>query len=156
MIPYKISTKIIGTFLFLFFFYGSSFSKTVQVGMWTDFREEKNNMRYDPRIVSIDVGDTVFWKSYGKDHNVEFLEKGIPKFVEKFNSNLDEDVEYTFYIPGIYAYICTLHLNIGMIGFIIVDNNFHNLPEIKKIKYSSFARRIAKNLIKEIEKNYKK
>ena len=150
----NIVLKLFFSILFLILFYAICFSKTVEVGMWSNFQGKKNNMRYDPRIISINVGDTVFWKSLGKDHNVEFIVEGIPVGVEKLNSELNQDVKFTFITPGIYAYVCTLHINIGMIGFIIVGNDLHNLKEVKKIKYSGFARRIAKELIEEIEKGY--
>ena len=150
----NIVLKLFFSILFLFLFCAICFSKTVEVGMWSNFQGKKNNMRYDPRIISINVGDTVFWKSLGKDHNVEFIVEGIPVGVEKLNSELNQDVEFTFITPGIYAYVCTLHINIGMIGFIIVGNDLHNLKEVKKIKYSGFARRIAKELIEEIEQKY--
>ena len=150
----NIVLKLFFSILFLFLFCAISFSKTVEVGMWSNFQGKKNNMRYDPRIISINVGDTVFWKSLGKDHNVEFIVEGIPVGVEKLNSELNQDVEFTFITPGIYAYVCTLHINIGMIGFVIVGNDLHNLKEVKKIKYSGFARRIAKELIEKMEKDY--
>ena len=150
----NIVLKLFFSILFLFLFCAICFSKTVEVGMWSNFQGKKNNMRHDPRIISINVGDTVFWKSLGKDHNVEFIVEGIPVGVEKLNSELNQDVEFTFITPGIYAYVCTLHINIGMIGFVVVGNDLHNLKEVKKIKYSGFARRIAKELIEEIEKNY--
>ena len=150
----KLTPNLFFSFLFLFLFYGSCYSKTIEVFMWSNFQGKKNNMRYDPRIISINVGDTVFWKSLGKDHNVEFIVEGIPVGVEKLNSELNQDVEFTFITPGIYAYVCTLHINIGMIGFVVVGNDLHNLKEVKKIKYTGFARRIAKELIEEIEKNY--
>ena len=150
----NIVLKLFFSILFLFLFCANCFSKTVEVGMWSNFQGKKNNMRYDPRIISINVGDTVFWKSLGKDHNVEFIVEGIPVGVEKLNSELNQDVEFTFITPGIYAYVCTLHINIGMIGFVVVGNDLHNLKEVKKIKYSGFARRIAKELIEEIEQNY--
>ena len=150
----NIVLKLFFSILFLFLFCAICFSKTVEVGMWSNFQGKKNNMRYDPRIISINVGDTVFWKSLGKDHNVEFIVEGIPVGVEKLNSELNQDVEFTFITPGIYAYVCTLHINIGMIGFVVVGNDLHNLKEVKKIKYSGFARRIAKELIEEIEKGY--
>ena len=150
----NIVLKLFFSVLFLFLFCAICFSKTVEVGMWSNFQGKKNNMRYDPRIISINVGDTVFWKSLGKDHNVEFIVEGIPVGVEKLNSELNQDVEFTFFKPGIYAYVCTLHINIGMIGFVIVGNDLHNLKEVKNIKYSGFARRIAKELIEEIEKGY--
>ena len=150
----NIVLKLFFSVLFLFLFCAICFSKTVEVGMWSNFQGKKNNMRYDPRIISINVGDTVFWKSLGKDHNVEFIVEGIPVGVEKLNSELNQDIEFTFITPGIYAYVCTLHINIGMIGFVIVGNDLHNLKEVKNIKYSGFARRIAKELIEEIEKGY--
>ena len=150
----NIVLKLFFSILFLFLFCAICFSKTVEVGMWSNFEGKKNNMRYDPRIISINVGDTVFWKSLGKDHNVEFIVEGIPVGVEKLNSELNQDVEFTFITPGIYAYVCTLHINIGMIGFVVVGNDLHNLKEVKKIKYSGFARRIAKELIEEIEQKY--
>ena len=150
----NIVLKLFFSILFLFLFCAICFSKTVEVGMWSNFQGKKNNMRYDPRIISINVGDTVFWKSLGKDHNVEFIVEGIPVGVEKLNSELNQDVEFTFITPGIYAYVCTLHINIGMIGFVVVGNDLHNLKEVKKIKYSGFARRIAKELIEEIEQKY--
>ena len=150
----NIVLKLFFSILFLFLFCAICFSKIVEVGMWSNFQGKKNNMRYDPRIISINVGDTVFWKSLGKDHNVEFIVEGIPVGVEKLNSELNQDVEFTFITPGIYAYVCTLHINIGMIGFVVVGNDLHNLKEVKKIKYSGFARRIAKELIEEIEQKY--
>ena len=150
----NIVLKLFFSILFLFLFCAICFSKTVEVGMWSNFQGKKNNMRYDPRIISINVGDTVFWKSLGKDHNVEFIVEGIPVGVEKLNSELNQDVEFTFITPGIYAYVCTLHINIGMIGFVVVGNDLHNLKEVKKIKYSGFARRIAKELIEEIGQKY--
>ena len=150
----NIVLKLFFSILFLILFCAICFSKTVEVGMWSNFQGKKNNMRYDPRIISINVGDTVFWKSLGKDHNVEFIVEGIPVGVEKLNSELNQDVEFTFITPGIYAYVCTLHINFVMIGFVVVGNDLHNLKEVKKIKYSGFARRIAKELIEEIEQKY--
>ena len=40
---------------------------------------------YSKKIVNVDVGDTVNWKSVNPGHNVEFIKGGIPEGVEKFN-----------------------------------------------------------------------
>ena len=143
----NIVLKLFFSILFLFLFCAICFSKTVEVGMWSNFQGKKNNMRYDPRIISINVGDTVFWKSLGKDHNVEFIVEGIPVGVEKLNSELNQDVEFTFITPGIYAYVCTLHINIGMIGFVVVGGDKSNLENIKKIRFSARSKKIAPDLI---------
>ena len=143
----NIVLKLFFSILFMFLFCAICFSKTVEVGMWSNFQGKKNNMRYEPRIKSINVGDTVFWKSLGKDHNVEFIVEGIPVGVEKLNSELNQDVEFTFITPGIYAYVCTLHINIGMIGFVVVGGDKSNLENIKKIRFSARSKKIAPDLI---------
>ena len=69
----------------------------------------KENMVFSKKIVNIDIGDTVFWKSIKAGHNVEFIKGGVPEGVGKFRSSLSKDTEYKFEIPGIYAYWCTPH-----------------------------------------------
>ena len=93
-------------------------------------------MIFSEKIVRINSGDTVFWKAKSKGHNVEFITKyGVPDGVKKFKSKLSKDTQYKFTIPGIYAYWCTPHKSMGMIGFIIVDNNLDNLKNIKKLSF---------------------
>jgi len=113
---------------------------------------ENRGMVFSKEIVRIDVGDTVFWKSVDKGHNVEFIKKnGVPEGVDKFKSKVSKDAEYTFTIPGIYAYWCTPHKSMGMIGFIIVGNDLSNLESIKKVKYVGKSKKISPPLIAEIE-----
>ena len=107
----------------------------------------KEHMVYSKKIVNIEIGDTVFWKAKTRGHNVEFIKGGVPKGVEKFRSPLNKDTEYKFEIPGIYAYWCTPHKGMGMIGFVVVGNDKSNLDDIKKIKYSGKSKKIAEELI---------
>ena len=108
---------------------------------------EKDSMVYSKKIVRINVGDTVFWKATDKGHNVEFIKGGIPEGVEKFKSKFNKDTEYKFSVPGIYAYWCTPHKNMGMIGFVVVGDDKSNLEEIKKIRFVSKSKKIAPDLI---------
>ena len=107
----------------------------------------KENMVYSKKIVKIDIGDTVFWKSTKPGHNVEFIKGGAPEGVGKFRSALSKDTEYKFEIPGIYAYWCTPHKGMGMIGFVVVNNDKSNLDAVKKIKYMGKSKKIAEELI---------
>ena len=107
----------------------------------------KEHMVYSQKIVNIEVGDTIFWKSTKPGHNVEFIKGGVPEGVGKFRSPLSKDVEYKFEIPGIYAYWCTPHKGMGMIGFVIVGNDKSNLEAVKKIKYMGKSKKIAEDLI---------
>ena len=102
---------------------------------------------YSKKIVNVDVGDTVFWKSVNPGHNVEFIKGGIPEGVEKFKSKYSKDTSYTFKTPGIYAYWCTPHKSMGMIGFVVVGDNKSNLEAIKKIKFYGKSKKIAEALI---------
>ena len=107
----------------------------------------KESMIYSKKIVRINVGETVFWKATDKGHYVEFIKGGVPSGVEKFRSPISKDTEYTFKIPGIYAYWCTPHKGMGMIGFVIVGNDKSNLDAIKNIKYLGKSKKIAIELI---------
>ena len=138
-------------FVFLFLIAATQlFAKTVEVEMWTNFNGEKKNQRYEPLIVSIDEGDTVIWKSIEKSHNVEFMTGGVPEGVGEFKSEISQDAEYTFTIPGIYAYICSPHKTGKMLGFVIVGNDKSNLDKIKKVKLYGKSKKIFKKLLKEL------
>ena len=111
---------------------------------------DKELMVFSKKIVNINVGDTVFWEATDKGHNVEFIKNGVPEGVERFKSKLNKDVRYKFVVPGIYAYMCTPHKSLGMIGFIIVGDDKSNLNMIKKIKFFGKSKKLAKSLIDQI------
>jgi len=128
----------------------SLFAETRTVEMLN--KGENRSMVFSQEIVKINVGDSVFWQATDKGHNVEFIKKaGVPDGVEKFKSKVSRDAEYTFNIPGIYAYWCTPHKSMGMIGFIIVGDDLSNLESIKKVKFAGKSKKIAEALIAEIE-----
>tara|TARA_B100000945_G_scaffold152361_1_gene122248 strand:+ start:198 stop:629 length:432 start_codon:yes stop_codon:yes gene_type:complete len=107
----------------------------------------KETMVYSEKVVKINVGDTVFWKATDKGHNVEFIKGGTPEGVEKFKSKYNVDTEYKFTIPGIYAYWCTPHKGMGMIGFVVVGDDKSNLDAIKAIRFMGKSKKIAPELI---------
>ena len=110
-------------------------------------RQGKEINVYSKKIVNVNVGDTFFWKSVNPGHNVEFIKGGIPAGVEKFKTKYSKDASYNFKIPGIYAYWCTPHKSMGMIGFVVVGNDRSNLEEIKKLKFYGKSTKIAEALI---------
>jgi len=107
----------------------------------------KETMVFSKKIVNVDVGDTVYWKATKAGHNVEFIKGGVPEGVGKFRSALNKDTEYKFEIPGIYAYWCTPHKGMGMIGFVVVGNDKSNLANIKSIKFMGKSKAISLELI---------
>ena len=133
------------TSLFILLISQSAFAADQTIDMLNKLGKE--HMVYSQKIVNIEVGDTVFWKAKTKGHNVEFIKGGTPEGVEKFKSKINKDAEYKFNISGIYAYWCTPHKGMGMIGFVVVGNDQSNLEAIKKIKYQGKSKKIAAELI---------
>ena len=142
--------KYILIILFSLFLSNTVFAEDATVEMLNKLG--KRSMVFSTEIVKINSGDTVFWKATDKGHNVQFISKnGVPEGVEKFKSKINKDTEYTFTIPGIYAYWCVPHKTMGMIGFVIVGDDLSNLDLIKKVKFIGKSKKIAKALIAEIE-----
>ena len=137
--------KILITTFILLFFISSSFAADTTIEMLNKLGKE--SMVYSKKIARVNVGDTVTWLATSKGHNVEFIKGGVPTDVDKFKSKFNKDVSYKFTIPGIYAYWCTPHKSMGMIGFVVVGDNKSNLDDIKKIKYVAKSKKIAPDLI---------
>jgi pseudoazurin len=110
-------------------------------------KQGKESMVYSQKITRINVGDSISWKATTKGHNVEFIKGGVPEGVKKFKSKFNKDADYTFNVPGIYAYWCTPHKTMGMIGFVVVGDDKSNLEAIKKVRFSGKSKKLAKELI---------
>ena len=140
--------KNIFKFIVLFsftFLTSNSFAEKITIEMLN--KQGKESMVFSEKVVKINVGDTVFWKATDKGHNVEFIKNGVPEGVDKFKSKYNKDTEYKFTIPGIYAYWCTPHKSMGMIGFVVVGGDKSNLNAIKEIRFSAKSKKIAPDLI---------
>ena len=110
----------------------------------------KEIMVFSKKVVNVNVGDTVFWKATSKGHNVEFIKGGTPEGVTKFKSKMNKDAEFKFEKPGIYAYWCTPHKMMGMIGFVVVGNDKSNLEVIKSIKFIGKSKKLASELFDQL------
>jgi len=121
-----------------------AFADTVKI----DFTADDS---YSLEVAKINVGDTIEWIPKNKGHNVEFLAgpnmKALPK-----KSDLDVRHSITFYLPGIYLYQCTPHGNMGMLGIIIVDNNFDNMDSVENVELSRVAKSVLQRLIRKAMK----
>ena len=107
---------------------------------------------YSIEVAKIDVGDTIEWLPTNKGHNVEFLAgPNIESLAEK--SDIDVSHSVTFTLPGIYLYQCTPHGNMGMLGLIVVGNNFNNLAKIEEVELSHVAKSVLQRLIRIAKSN---
>ena len=110
----------------------------------------KEIMVFSNKIVRVNVGETVYWKATNKGHNVEFINGGTPEGVPKFKSKMNKDTQFKFEKPGIYAYWCTPHKMMGMIGFVIVGDDKSNLEAIKSIKFVGKSKKLAAELFSQL------
>ncbi len=116
-----------------------TFAESIKI----DFTEHDS---YSIEVAHINVGDTIEWMPKNKGHNVEFL--GGPNMDSlPRKSALNSFYSVTFYSPGLYLYHCTPHGNMGMLGLIVVGNDFHNLQSIENIKLSRVAKSVLERLI---------
>ena len=134
--------------IFSFLWSSYALSADITVEMLNKFNNEY--MVYSKKIVRININETVLWKATDKGHNVEYIKGAIPEGVENFKSKYNVDVEYEFTIPGIYAYWCTPHKSLGMIGFVIVGDDRSNLEIISNINYYGKSKKVAKLLIEQL------
>ena len=104
---------------------------------------------YSSEIAYIKSGDTIEWLPKNGEHNVKFLAgPQIDLLPNKSKINAFHSV--IFNIPGIYLYGCTPHLQMGMLGLVIVDNNLENIGDIKRIELSPVASSVLNHLLKEV------
>ena len=107
---------------------------------------------YSIEVAKIDVGDTIEWLPKSEGHNVEFL--GGPDFSSlPEKSDLNSFYSVTFNLPGVYLYHCTPHGNTGMLGLVVVGNDFHNLRDIEDIELSRIAKSVLERLIRIAKSN---
>ena len=109
---------------------------------------------YSLEIIHINVGDTVEWIPTNEGHNVEFIMTPIMVSSPE-KSKMNEPHSVIFQEAGIYVYGCTPHLNTGMLGLIVVGNDFHNIEDINEIKLSPVANSVLKRLAKKAKSQFK-
>ena len=106
--------------------------------------------RYSIEVAHIDIGDTIEWLPKNQGHNVEFLAgpnmEALPP-----KSKMDELYSFLFQEKGVYLYGCTPHLNTGMLGLIVVGDDFHNLEYINNLELPYVAKYVAMKLVMEAQ-----
>jgi halocyanin-like protein len=85
--------------------------------------------KFDPADVTIDAGTTVrwVWTGEGGQHNVVEADGEEPLDDPSFESELvgeeGHEYSYTFEESGTFDYVCSVHINQGMIGSVQVEGN---------------------------------
>ena len=88
-------------------------------------------MVFEPAVLKIAVGDSVTFESTDAAHNSASLPGMIPENAVSWNGQLSRDITVTLTQPGIYAYQCTPHSMMAMVGVIQVGDDASNLETVK-------------------------
>ena len=120
-----------------------TFAESIKI----DFTEHDS---YSIEVAHINVGDTIEWMPKNKGHNVEFLAgPDMADLPPKSNMNAFHSV--LFERKGVYLYGCTPHLNMGMLGLIVVGKDFHNIEGVRNTDLPNVAQSVLMNLLKEAQ-----
>ena len=88
-------------------------------------------MVFEPAVLKVAVGDSVTFESTDAAHNSASLPGMIPENAVSWNGQLSRDITVTLTQPGVYAYQCTPHSMMAMVGVIQVGDDTSNLATVK-------------------------
>lgn len=139
--------------LILLFLLASSpaISAEVTVDMLNN-KDGKMNV-YSEKVLRVNTGDTVTWKSTNAGHNAVFVPKGVPEGVPPLDGAMSKNISYIFEKPGIYMVKCNPHLGLGMIMAVVVGNDHSNLDQVKIANYPAKAKVAAEEIFAELTKS---
>lgn len=113
--------------------------------------DNKERMVFEPRLVRIDVGDTVRFVSKDRGHNSASIKGMLPPDAKKWKSRLGKDFEITFEKDGTYGYMCSPHYGLGMIGVVLVGDYRQNLEQAAKKRHRGKAKKRFKQIFAQID-----
>ena len=104
---------------------------------------------FEPPVTHAAPGDTIHFVATDKGHNSTSLI--VPEGGETWNGKLSQDVSVTLTKPGIYAFKCTPHFGLGMMGLIVVGNSTSNLKDVENGRYPGKAKATLTELLKQLK-----
>ena len=85
--------------------------------------------KFEPRSLAVSVGDTVRFVNVSGNHNTQSVDSMIPEGVTPWLSDIGEEFEVLVTEEGIFGYICTPHLENGMVGLFYTEDAAANFTE---------------------------
>lgn len=119
-----------------------------EVQMLTKGPEGQRNW-FEPAVVFAQPGDTINFVSTDSGHNSESLE--VPEGAEAWKGKINEDLSVTLDTEGLYAYKCTPHLGLGMVGLVVVGDPSSNVEAVKSARYPGRSKGVMEELLAEVE-----
>ncbi len=85
-------------------------------------RTDDARMAFEPAFLEIAAGDTVRFLASDRGHNAETIDGMFPDAASAFKGDINEEIEVTFDVSGIYGIKCKPHFTMGMVMTIAVGD----------------------------------
>ena len=96
-----------------------AYAETIEVQMLNQ-GSDGERMVFEPAFVQAAAGDTIRFVATDRGHNAEINDDMLPDGAEPFKGRINEEIEVTFDIEGVYGVICKPHFAMGMVMTIAV------------------------------------
>ncbi len=100
---------------------GAAFAETFEVKMLNK-GSDGERMVFEPAFVQAVPGDTIKFLATDKGHNAETIKGMFPEGAEGFKGKINEEIEVTLEIEGVYGVMCRPHYAMGMVLTIAVGD----------------------------------
>ncbi|MFD0860525.1 pseudoazurin [Roseovarius aquimarinus] len=100
---------------------GPALAETFEVQMLNK-GSDGERMVFEPAFVQAAPGDTIRFVAADKGHNAEVNKDMLPEGAEPFAGRINEEIEVTLDVEGVYGVICKPHYAMGMVMTIAVGD----------------------------------
>lgn len=100
---------------------GAAFAETIEVQMLNK-GSDGERMVFEPAFVQAQPGDTIKFLAANKGHNAEINKGMLPEGAEPFKGKVNQEIEVTLDVEGVYGVICKPHFAMGMVMTIAVGD----------------------------------
>ncbi len=100
---------------------GSAYAETFEVQM-LNVGSDGERMVFEPAFVQAAAGDTIKFIATDRGHNAELNDGMFPEGAEQFAGRINEEIEVTLDVEGVYGVICKPHFSMGMVMVIAVGD----------------------------------
>lgn len=100
---------------------GAAYAETFEVQMLNK-GSDGERMVFEPSLVKAAPGDTIKFIAANKGHNAETVKGMLPEGAEAFKGKINEEIEVTLTVEGVYGVICKPHYAMGMVMTIVVGD----------------------------------
>ncbi|QJF50306.1 pseudoazurin [Roseobacter ponti] len=100
---------------------GAACAETFEIQMLNK-GSDGERMVFEPAFVQAAPGDTIRFVATDKGHNAEVSKDMLPEGAVPFKGKINEEVEVTLDVEGVYGVICKPHYAMGMVMTIAVGD----------------------------------